>query len=133
MVGINHAGQVRIQVDEKRRLPGRGAWLHPDQNCINHAIQRRAFNRALRKSSPIDTAGLVEWWSIAQLEYFGKSDEKAGRKADGSPMSTQRRTRYSDGPTLFGRAQTGELWQRRSASTNSRANSKSRVRSCSLN
>jgi len=90
MVGINHAGQVRIQVDEKRRLPGRGAWLHPDQNCINHAIQRRAFNRALRKSSPIDTAGLVEWWSIAQLEYFGKSDEKAGRKADGSPMSTQR-------------------------------------------
>lgn len=90
MVGTNHGGQWRVVVDEKRQLPGRGMWLHPNQNCINHAIQRRAFNRALRQAGPIDTTELIGWWSIAQLEYFGKSDEKAGRKADGSPMSTQR-------------------------------------------
>ena len=36
--------------DLRRRLPGRGAWLHPDLGCLAAAERRRAFGRALRVS-----------------------------------------------------------------------------------
>ncbi|WP_300264755.1 YlxR family protein [Microbacterium sp.] len=42
-------------VDERAVLPGRGAWLHPTQECMETALRRRAFARALRVSSPLDT------------------------------------------------------------------------------
>jgi len=61
VVAAIHAGQLRVHVDEERKLPGRGAWLHSDQNCINHAITRRAFNRAFRKAGAIDVSELIEW------------------------------------------------------------------------
>ncbi|KAA9161560.1 DUF448 domain-containing protein [Amycolatopsis acidicola] len=38
----------QVVVDERRRLPGRGAWLHPDPGCLAKAERRRAFPRALR-------------------------------------------------------------------------------------
>lgn len=31
-----------------RSRPGRGAWLHPDPDCLAEAVRRRAFARALR-------------------------------------------------------------------------------------
>jgi predicted RNA-binding protein YlxR (DUF448 family) len=34
--------------DPRRRLPGRGAWLHPTPECLDVAERRRAFGRALR-------------------------------------------------------------------------------------
>jgi predicted RNA-binding protein YlxR (DUF448 family) len=34
--------------DPRRRLPGRGAHLHPDLQCLELAIRRQAFRRALR-------------------------------------------------------------------------------------
>ena len=39
---------MAVTVDTQRRLPGRGAWLHPDDSCLTAAIRRRAFARALR-------------------------------------------------------------------------------------
>ncbi|MFC4602957.1 YlxR family protein [Rhodococcus kronopolitis] len=44
--------------DPRRRLPGRGAWLHPDPSCLSLAEKRRAFGRALRVSGNLDTAAL---------------------------------------------------------------------------
>lgn len=38
----------RVVVDPRRRLPGRGAWLHPDRACLTQAVKRRAFQRAFR-------------------------------------------------------------------------------------
>ncbi|HEX2212445.1 MAG TPA: YlxR family protein, partial [Mycobacterium sp.] len=37
-----------VTVDSARKLPGRGAWLHPDPQCLDATIRRRAFFRALR-------------------------------------------------------------------------------------
>ena len=37
--------------DPRRRLPGRGAYLHPDPQCLELAIRRQAFRRALRISA----------------------------------------------------------------------------------
>lgn len=42
--------------DLRRRLPGRGAWLHPDPGCLDLAERRRAFGRALRASEHLDTS-----------------------------------------------------------------------------
>ncbi|KQR11090.1 YlxR family protein [Cellulomonas sp. Leaf334] len=41
-------GSVELVVDVARRMPGRGAWLHPDPGCLEKAERRRAFGRALR-------------------------------------------------------------------------------------
>ena len=38
----------RVTVDETASLPGRGAWLHPQDACLDQAVRRRAFARALR-------------------------------------------------------------------------------------
>nr|WP_236623423.1 YlxR family protein [Demequina mangrovi] len=48
----------RAVVDEHRRMPGRGAWLHPDPACLAQALKRRALPRALRVSE-LDVAGLA--------------------------------------------------------------------------
>ncbi|MFB9645966.1 YlxR family protein [Microbacterium terregens] len=41
--------------DERASLPGRGAWVHETPECVDAAIRRRAFVRALRVSGPLDT------------------------------------------------------------------------------
>ncbi|MBL8926910.1 MAG: YlxR family protein [Pseudonocardia sp.] len=40
--------------DPWRRLPGRGAWLHPVPECLARAERRSAFPRALRAPGPLD-------------------------------------------------------------------------------
>ncbi|GAC62446.1 hypothetical protein ACN95_07150 [Gordonia sihwensis] len=44
--GADSASQVAI--DERGRLPGRGAWLHRDERCLSLAVRRNAFGTALR-------------------------------------------------------------------------------------
>jgi predicted RNA-binding protein YlxR (DUF448 family) len=39
--------------DERAAMPGRGAWVHPTRECLDNAIRRRAFARALRVSASI--------------------------------------------------------------------------------
>jgi predicted RNA-binding protein YlxR (DUF448 family) len=51
---------LRLLPDPGRRLPGRGAHLHPDPACFALAERRRAFGRALRLSGVPDTGLLAE-------------------------------------------------------------------------
>jgi predicted RNA-binding protein YlxR (DUF448 family) len=37
----------RVAVDRVRR-GGRGAWIHPDEACLEKAVRRKAFGRAFR-------------------------------------------------------------------------------------
>ncbi|KAA1251093.1 YlxR family protein [Mycobacterium simiae] len=53
-------GSYAVIVDTTRSLPGRGAWLHPQPQCVRQAIRRRAFTRALRITGPPDTSAVVE-------------------------------------------------------------------------
>ncbi|MEO8263628.1 MAG: YlxR family protein [Pseudolysinimonas sp.] len=50
----------RAVVDAAARLPGRGAWVHPVSECIEIAIKRRGFGRALRVTD-LETDNLDEW------------------------------------------------------------------------
>ncbi|WP_309710535.1 YlxR family protein [Pseudolysinimonas sp.] len=55
----------RATVDAAARLPGRGAWVHPDPGCIDAAVKRKAFGRALRTAitteSLPDMSDLQKW------------------------------------------------------------------------
>lgn len=42
--------------DIQKKLPGRGAWIHPSQDCLKLAIQRNAFGRALKLSKQPDSS-----------------------------------------------------------------------------
>ncbi|WP_236976496.1 YlxR family protein [Mycobacterium kiyosense] len=56
-------GGYAVIVDQAASLPGRGAWLHPDPQCVQLAIRRRAFTRALRITGSPDTSAVVEQFS----------------------------------------------------------------------
>lgn len=53
-------GNYAVIVDQAESLPGRGAWLHPGHQCLQQAIGRRAFTRALRITGSPDTSAVVE-------------------------------------------------------------------------
>ncbi|TQM34696.1 YlxR family protein [Microbacterium kyungheense] len=49
-----------LVIDERASMPGRGAWVHETPECVDAAIRRRAFVRALRVSGPLDTQTIEE-------------------------------------------------------------------------
>ncbi|MGI5215505.1 YlxR family protein [Plantactinospora sp. CA-290183] len=49
-----------LRPDPARRMPGRGANLHPDPACFTLALRRRAFGRALRIAGVPDASELAE-------------------------------------------------------------------------
>lgn len=49
-----------VMVDPGGKLPGRGAYLHPDRNCWEIALRSRRLEQALRTSlSPEDRRSLA--------------------------------------------------------------------------
>ncbi|HEX8627143.1 MAG TPA: YlxR family protein [Catenuloplanes sp.] len=59
-VAVGSGVAYRLLPDPARRLPGRGAHLHPGPACFALAERRRAFGRALRLTGDIDTGVLAE-------------------------------------------------------------------------
>lgn len=49
------AADSHLVIDEKANMPGRGAWVHPTNECLDAALKRQAFARALRVTKPLDT------------------------------------------------------------------------------
>ena len=50
-----------IQPDPQARLPGRGAYLHPDPACLELARRRKAFPRTLRTTGSLSLSVLAEY------------------------------------------------------------------------
>ncbi|WP_313958266.1 YlxR family protein [Mycobacterium simulans] len=69
-------GNYVVIVDTARRLPGRGAWVHPVRQCVQQAIRRRAFTRALRITGSPDTSAVVE--HLAHLEELDSPGNRTG-------------------------------------------------------
>lgn len=57
LVRVVAVGGVLVP-DPSARLAGRGAWLHPDPACLDLAVRRRAFARALRSDVSPDVAAV---------------------------------------------------------------------------
>ncbi|MGW3269018.1 YlxR family protein [Streptomyces sp. NPDC001056] len=55
--------------DPRGTLPGRGAYVHPALVCLDQAVRRRVFPRALRAPGALDTKALrryVEQATVAE-------------------------------------------------------------------
>jgi predicted RNA-binding protein YlxR (DUF448 family) len=78
--------------DPRRRLPGRGASLHPTEECLQAAVRRRALPRALRSSTALDTGSLE-----AHIASGGSSS-----------TSEIQSDRHQAGPTLESRTTSDE-------------------------
>lgn len=76
-----------VAPDLRRRLPGRGAWMHPNRECLSLAERRRAFGRALRVSGSLDIS------AVAQL-VAAESERDADADVDSSaePFEEKRHT-----------------------------------------
>jgi predicted RNA-binding protein YlxR (DUF448 family) len=48
-----------LAFDQGKNMSGRGAWIHPNSDCLDLAIQRNAFGRALKLDKHFDSSGLV--------------------------------------------------------------------------
>nr|WP_305036044.1 YlxR family protein [Micromonospora sp. HM5-17] len=82
-----------LRPDPSRRLPGRGAHLHPDPACLTLALRRRAFGRALRIAGVPDASELAEHLQgvdtprpVGGSGGVDATDRKQGRTTD---MSTR--------------------------------------------
>ena len=60
--------------DVRGRLPGRGAWLHHSTECLQLAIRRRAFGRALRVTTPVDVTRVEAWFAQELNEHAASPD-----------------------------------------------------------
>nr|WP_277628316.1 YlxR family protein [Arsenicicoccus dermatophilus] len=70
---VGDDGRLLVTPDPRKRLPGRGAWLHPDIACLDLALRRKAFSRALRAEVHVDVE-LVRAWVQGAREQ-----QEAGR------------------------------------------------------
>ena len=78
VAGSDAEGSPALVPDPDRRAPGRGAHLHPTDECWQLAVRRKAFPRALRVGGPLSGAlveashaSVIEVWLVASLFYVG--------------------------------------------------------------
>jgi uncharacterized protein len=70
-------GPTRIvKPDPRGTAPGRGAHLHPTTACLDLAVRRKAFARALRVPAPLETAPVRDY--VEQVSD-GSSTGSSGR------------------------------------------------------
>ena len=92
---------ARVVADPRLRLPGRGAWLHPTSECLDLAVRRKAFGRALKVNAFLDVAAVgayIDAHEQSVVNAVSSTPEPAvqqfpetesGFDADEHPMSTR--------------------------------------------
>lgn len=73
------AGEGEVLPDPRRRLPGRGAYLHRRLDCLALAERKRAFPRAFRLPGPFGVAAVR-----ARLEAYETGAVGRERSQDGN-------------------------------------------------
>ena len=93
VVGTGTQGLTALAPDPRHRAPGRGCWLHPTRTCLDLALRRRAFPRALKFSAPLDPAPITAYVEAllagTALISAPPTMTGSGFDADERPMSTQ--------------------------------------------
>lgn len=72
--------------DLKMRLPGRGCWLRADRACVDEAVRRKLFARALKDSVTADVSlgGLIDDLLAADLAGMMNMARKSGAFVSGA-------------------------------------------------
>jgi predicted RNA-binding protein YlxR (DUF448 family) len=58
---VDSGSGLAVVPDPARRLPGRGAHLHPTPACLDLALRRRAFPRAFRVAGALASRPVEEY------------------------------------------------------------------------
>lgn len=70
LVRVVHTPEDRWELDPKGKLPGRGAYVCPQSECLQEAVKRKAFDRAFRQAVPREAvaalAGAVRDWMMCR-------------------------------------------------------------------
>jgi len=66
-------------------MPGRGAHLHLDPECLALAERRRAFGRALRLDGPLDATAVQAW-----IETRQRAPQQATANPERADLSDER-------------------------------------------
>ena len=84
---------VPVIPDPGASLAGRGAWLHPSAACLEAAVRKRAFGRALRLQVPTDVSAVTAYLRELDPPHEPTMSEpppqQGGLDADEHAMSTQ--------------------------------------------
>ena len=51
----------QVVPDPSATQDGRGAWVHPTSECVAVAVKRKAFGRAFRVTTGLDSTPLALW------------------------------------------------------------------------
>src|SRR5450631_4011390 len=103
VVDRNDTGEhvAGVVVDPQLRLPGRGAWLHPTPECLDLAVRRKAFGRALRVRAFLEVAAVGVYIDAHEQSVVNAASPTLGQAvlqvpeiesgfdADEHPMSTR--------------------------------------------
>ena len=84
---------ARVVVDLRLRLPGRGAWLHPTPECLELALRRKAFGRALRVKVLLDVSALSEYIEAHEqvvVTVTGSTPEPAAQQVPETESGSER-------------------------------------------
>jgi len=79
--------------DPSARLPGRGASVHRDLQCVALAERRRAFSRALRLDGPLDVTPVREHLTRRAEQEHDAPQEQHGTRAAPQDHDESRQTR----------------------------------------
>ncbi|MCA0438044.1 MAG: YlxR family protein [Actinobacteria bacterium] len=89
VVALDRGTGLVLVLDERRRLPGRGAWLHARVECLDQAVRRKAFARALRVGATLDPADLA-----ARISALAEREQQdTGAVTDGGAGRIRNRKR----------------------------------------
>ena len=60
LIRVVRSPEGEISLDFKGKLPGRGAYVCPDSECLKKARKARAIERAFEKAIPAEVYELLE-------------------------------------------------------------------------
>jgi len=80
VVEESSGGETRRLIPDLRGgMPGRGAHVHPDPDCLALAERRRAFGRALRAEGPLDLTLVREQVATGTVPVKGRTTTMSAR------------------------------------------------------
>ena len=84
VAGADAEGRPALVPDPDHRAPGRGAHLHPTDECWQLAVRRRAFSRALRSGVTLADAQVGDYLAARQQD---QSEAQHNRPETGAHSS----------------------------------------------
>ena len=56
---LNDGGRLKVVIDERGSLGGRGAWICRAGTCLEAAVKKHAFNRAFKIGAKVELTNLA--------------------------------------------------------------------------